>query len=163
MSYLYDSTGTLVVIDPPAGAHYEPAFFSITTGWPPSSITGSAFITHGKLISKINYVVKKTLNNKLYYQQMGKDYEPMPVRGVCFNPDAQFAGTDTSTGLNLIMTYFDSYGAAAPITSGDKIEITAGDQTITGLLVAAQVEFHIEGHCAPIFDFAFTILPVSIT
>lgn len=166
MSLLFDSGSTIVRVDPKTGESYEEAVITV------SNLPSLAcFVLDFSTTVRMIHNASRTLADSLYYQSFGTSIDPIAIRGITYNPDAQCGNdevtySDTATGLNIVLDFFHDYKAKGGDLS--VIEITSGQttspedpfSTIKGLLIGAQVSYSVgKKGGIPLFEFTLEILP----
>jgi len=155
MVWIFNTLGSLVVIEPPPERNYEPVTLDI-----PDLSGGNAtiFMTRAEIHKKVIHSVQPTLNEEVYFFAFDARMQPIILHGICFNPNAQCDGVETSTGGNALLTWFDANHAFVGYIR--LIEITYGDSVYTCLLTDIHIQEMLPN--IPLYKFTLEVFPVSV-
>lgn len=161
MTLLFNPLGRVLVVDPHADENYQEASISINS----LSLEGtSVFLKTFQLGSRVLHSLQKSLENDWYFYTIGDDYKKLVIQGLAYNSDGGCSDSDgsvTKHAGNQLLDWFGDENAYASLTYPNTINITFGDQTITGLLIEMSIKNVVAW--APLFQFSMVILPYSIS
>jgi len=154
MALIFNPDSRIIVVNPPDGKYYTPAFVTI------SGFTTSAYILASVFEVGVIHSAQRSLANDLYYHSLGVATQPMSIVGVCYAPDAQCGGGSSDTGANLLISWFDDHSAHS-IYGLRSITISYGSNTIIGLLTNMKLSH--KDQTVPLFNFVLSVIPLSVT